>query len=65
MQHLILTFFTDYPITRFIHIFKFHCSSFQLLYSIAECDHIHYVNIHPFFSLRTFGLVQNCFKNYF
>ena len=50
MQHLLLTFFTEYPITRFIHILKFHCSSFQLLYSIAEYDNIHYVNIHPFFS---------------
>ena len=48
MQHLILTTFTEYPITRFIYILKFHCSSFQLLNSIAKYDNIHYVNIHPF-----------------
>ena len=59
MQHLILTTFTEYPITRFIYILKFHCSSFQLLYSIAEYDNIHYVNIHPF-SLNGH---LDCFKN--
>lgn len=47
---IVLPFFIECSVAKFIRIFACHYSSFQLLCSIAGVTIFHHVNIHPFFS---------------